>query len=98
MVRSVAGRNQPRPPARRVTIRSVSVRGAGLRVAPGIGLEPGRVIEIGIDNEWTRCRVVWARPGLDGGSVGGVEFVDARPPFLPALLRWVGREAAHTRT
>ena len=94
LLRCVAARNQPRPPSRRVTIVNVSVRGAGLRVAPGIALEPGRTIELGIDGDWSRCRVIWVSPGTDGGTVGGVAFVDARPSFLPALLRWIERESA----
>ncbi len=92
-VRALAARNQPQPEPRPVTIANVSVRGAGLR-GRDVELVAGHTIELGIDGDWSKCRVVWSQPGLDDTMVAGVEFVDAEPRFLPALLRWIERESA----
>jgi hypothetical protein len=37
-------------------------------------------------------RIVWMRPDDAGELVAGIQFLDARPAFLPTLYRWMGRE------
>jgi hypothetical protein len=64
-------------------------RGAALRVPSEVELVPNRMIELGIDGAWSRARVVWSRIGLDGQRIGGVEFAEAFPAFLPALAVWL---------
>jgi hypothetical protein len=91
VVRQVAARNQPRPDAFPCTIVDVSGRGAALRVPRDFDMIANRLIEIGVDGSWTRARVVWSRVGLDGYKLGGVEFAEAFPDFLPALARWLDR-------
>jgi hypothetical protein len=93
-LRPVVARNQPQPPAAPVTIVSVSARGAGLRGGSAVDLVQGHLVELGIDDDWSRCRVVWSAEGIDGAPVGGVEFVEDHPGFMPALLAWIEREAA----
>jgi len=94
VVRPVVARNQPVPPARPVTIVNVSLRGAGLRGGGDVELVAGHTVELGIDGDWSRCRVVWGGAGIDGAPVAGVEFIEGKPSFLPALLAWIEREAA----
>lgn len=96
VVRQIAARNQPRPLPQPATIVDVSTKGAALRVELEVDLVPGRVIEIGIDGTWTRARVVWSRIGLDGCRIGGVEFAEAFPLFLPALESWLDRHEVAT--
>ena len=96
-VRHVVARNQPRPVAHPATIVDVSTRGAAVRVPFDFDLVPNRMIEIGIDGAWSRVRVVWSRIGLDGQRIGGVEFAEAFPSFLPALATWLERHEAAAR-
>ena len=91
VIRPLAARNQPRPEAHPATIVDVSGLGAALRVHRDVDLTPNRMIEIGLDGTWTRARIVWSRVGLDGMRIGGVEFAEAFPNFLPALSRWLDR-------
>jgi PilZ domain-containing protein len=93
-IRSVAARNQPRPPAHPATIIDVSVKGAGLRTSSDIELRPGWTVELGVDETWSRCRIIWSRPDLGGGQVAGVEFTNALHGFLPALQGWIERRDA----
>jgi hypothetical protein len=97
VVRQPAARNQTRPDALPATIVDVSSRGAALCVPLEFDLVPNRIIEIGIDGAWTRARVVWSRLGLDGRRIGGVEFAEAFPSFLPALATWPDRHEAISR-
>jgi len=94
LIRSVAARNQPRPPAYPATIVDVSVKGAGIRTSNEITLRPGWTVELGVDGAWSRCRVMWSRPDLQGGQAAGVMFTNALHGFLPALLSWLDREDA----
>jgi hypothetical protein len=94
VVRAVAARNQPRPPIYAVTIVDVSLKGAGLRAPRDIELRPGWAVELGIDGQWSRCRIVWSQLDFVGTQVAGVEFAEAVPGFVPALLRWLDREEA----
>ena len=96
VVRQLAARNQPRPAAHPATIIDVSTLGAALRVPLEVELIPNRMIEIGIDGAWSRARVVWSRIGLDGMRIGGVEFAEAFPSFLPALATWLDRHEVTT--
>jgi hypothetical protein len=91
-IRPMAARNQARPAPRSVTVLNVSITGAGLQAAGAGDLVAGHTIELGIEGAWSRCRVAWAAPGVDGSTVAGVEFVERTPRFLPALLRWIERE------
>jgi hypothetical protein len=91
VVRQHVARNQPRAEAFPATIVDVSGLGAALRVPRDFDLVPNHMIEIGIDGSWTRARVVWSRMGLDGSRIGGVEYAEAFPEFLPALARWLDR-------
>ena len=93
-VRQVVARNQPRPVAHPAIIVDVSPLGAALRVPVEVPLVPNRMIEIGVDGSWSRARVVWSRIGLDGMRIGGVEFAEALPSFLPALATWLERHQA----
>jgi hypothetical protein len=94
VIRAVAARNQPRPPAYPVTITDVSVKGAGLWTTSAIELRPGWLIELGIDDQWSRCRIVWSRPEIGGGQIAGVEFSNAMHGFMAALLQWIERRDA----
>jgi hypothetical protein len=88
-VRHVVARNQPRPVAHPATIVDVSALGAAVRVPFDFDMVANRMIEIGIDGVWSRARVVWSRVGLDGQRIGGVEFAESFPSFLPALATWL---------
>jgi hypothetical protein len=94
VLRPVVARNQRQPPARPVTIVNVSLRGVGLRGGPDADLVQGHTVELGIDGDWSRCRVVWSAEGIDNTTVAGIEFVEKEPSFLPALRAWIEREAA----
>jgi hypothetical protein len=91
VVRHHVARNQPPPEPYPATVVDVSSLGAALRVPLDFDLLPNRMVEIGIDGTWTRARVVWSRVGLDGCRIGGIEFAEALPEFLPALGRWLDR-------
>jgi hypothetical protein len=93
-VRQVVARNQPRPVAHPAIIVDVSPLGAALRVPVEVPLVANRMIEVGVDGSWSRARVVWSRIGLDGMRIGGVEFAEALPSFLPALATWLERHQA----
>ena len=95
LIRPVAARNQPRPPAHPATIVDVSVNGVGLRTSHEITLRPGWIVELGVDGAWSRCRIIWACPHPEGGQAAGVAFTNALHGFLPALLSWLDREDAH---
>jgi hypothetical protein len=92
-VRAVAAEDQPRPTSYSAMIVDVSGSGAGLIVPAEAELEPGQLIEIGVEGAWSPARVVWSRPSPDRSLIAGVEFTDAHPEFLPALFGWLQREA-----
>ena len=96
-VRAVAAENRPRSTSYPAVIVDVSGTGAGLVVPREAELEPGRVIEIGVEGSWSTARVIWSRPSADNRLTAGVRFSDAHPSFLPALLGWLQREGARVR-
>jgi PilZ domain len=97
-VRAVATEDQPRPTSYSAIIVDVSGVGAGLIVPAEAELEPGRMIEIGVDGSWSVARVIWSRPsGPDRRLIAGVQFTEGHPEFLPALLGWLQREAERVR-
>lgn len=58
----------------------------------GFDLRAGWLVELGIEDDWSRARIIWARAVQPDVTVGGVEFVAAEPSFLEALVRWMDRE------
>jgi hypothetical protein len=94
LVRVVPARSGVLPLAHPACIVDISVKGAGLRVPAVLDLAPGALVELGIDEAWSRACVVWSRPGLSDDLVAGVEFTESDPAFLPALVRWLNNYAA----
>ena len=87
LVRTVAARNQPQPVPRPVTVVDISPNGAGLCVPPEIDLRRGWLVELGVDDEWSRARILWCHSTIGGETAAGVEFVGSDPACLPALVR-----------
>ena len=94
LVRTVPARNGPPPSTHPACIVDISIRGAGVRVPAALDMAPGTLIDLGLDESWSRTRVVWSRPGWHDDLVAGVEFTDADPAFLAALGRWLDNYAA----
>jgi hypothetical protein len=72
-------------------IRDVSVSGALVAVQEGAPLSIGQGCDLEIAGERGRA---WVRrlAAEDGELLCGVEFMDARPAFLPTIYQWLGRE------
>jgi PilZ domain len=93
LVRTVAARNQPQPVPRPATLVDISPTGAGLRVPADIDLRRGWLVELGVDSEWSRARIVWCHSTIGGETAAGVEFVATESAVAPTLIRWFERQA-----
>ncbi|MBV9952069.1 MAG: hypothetical protein JO291_08970 [Acidimicrobiia bacterium] len=72
-------------------IRDVSVSGALLAVRSDAPLGIGQGCDLEISGDRGRAWV--RRLASEGGELlCGVEFMDARPAFLPTVYQWLGRE------
>jgi hypothetical protein len=72
-------------------IRDVSVSGALLAVEEGAPLAIGQGCDLEIAGDRGRA---WVRrlASEAGELLCGIEFMDARPAFLPTIYQWLGRE------
>jgi hypothetical protein len=85
--------------AHAVLVRDVSVSGALLVVGSDLRPGIGQVFELSMGGQRSPVRVRWVRNepesgGYASGPLFGVEFIDPHPDFLPAIYRWLRREAA----
>jgi hypothetical protein len=76
-----------------VQILDVSISGASLQIAPEAELSPKQLARLEVGGDRGNVRIVWLRQDGGGNSICGVQFLDARPAFLPTLYRWMGRES-----
>ena len=84
LLRPPTAKNQLPAPAVPVTVVDVSRNRIGLRLDPGTDVAPNRMVEVGIEGQWIRGRIVWSAEGVLGSVIAGVELAEA--PVLPALL------------
>jgi hypothetical protein len=68
-------------------IVDISGSGGRMLVPSEAGLEPGQIVEIGVEESWSQARVVWEERTLN-------ETSKADPPLLTALVDWLQREAS----
>jgi hypothetical protein len=70
-------------------IVELGVGGTDVRIPAEAALRPGWLVELGVDDDWCRCRVAWSHPGLGDELVASLEFIGAQPRFLSSLVRWI---------
>ena len=75
-----------------VRIIEVSISGASVRAAGDAEISPKQLARFTVGRDSGSVRIVWLRPDDAGELVAGIQFLDARPAFLPTLYRWMGRE------
>jgi hypothetical protein len=88
-IRPVRTPGQPPPPAHPATVINITVYGCGLRVPAACGLQKGSVVELGVNDTWSRARVAWVSEPWNGEVDAGLEFTALHAQFVPALLDWL---------
>ena len=84
LIRPLAAKNQAPVAPCEATIVDITDRRLALRLHPGIEATPNRLIELGVEGEWIRSRIIWSCQGVRNAVIAAIEPTD---PGLIDTLR-----------
>jgi hypothetical protein len=83
LIRPITANNQPAATPCEATVVDLTDGSLGVRVGATVDVTPNRLVELGVDGQWGRGRIIWSRPGLRDAVIAAIEVTD--PAIIQAL-------------